>query len=143
MIAITYPERTIYDCNPFQSGPNMIAILEIMLESRDYYFRTNLAKIKFQCLQSYLVPIWKDCNRIWPTFDFSLQSYLVPFSLKLQSFCAPMVILIAIIYGPLYKNYCNYKWSSPILVQDFTLVMLVNQISLPVRIIGNIEIIFI
>ena len=57
MIAITNQKRTIYDCNPFQLGPNMIAISEIVLESCDYDFWTNRAKTKFRLLQSYLIPI--------------------------------------------------------------------------------------
>ena len=28
MIAICFPNRTIYDCNLFQKGPNMTAIVE-------------------------------------------------------------------------------------------------------------------
>ena len=43
----------------------MIAILEIVLESFDYDFKSNLAKTKLRFLRSYLVPIWKDCNHIW------------------------------------------------------------------------------
>ena len=30
MIAMSDPNRSKYDCNPFQKGPNMIAITEIL-----------------------------------------------------------------------------------------------------------------
>ena len=55
----------------------MIAILEIVLESFDYDFKSNLAKTKFRSLQSYLDPIVTkiaiifsphgnfDCNYTW------------------------------------------------------------------------------
>ena len=36
MIAISVPNRTLYDCNPFQTGLNMIAMSEIIVKSRDY-----------------------------------------------------------------------------------------------------------
>ena len=52
MIEICFPDRTIYDCNPFQTGPNMSAMSEIILESRDYDLLTNL-----------------DCNHIRPFRD--------------------------------------------------------------------------
>ena len=64
MIAITNQKRIIYDCNPFQLGPDMIAISEIVLKSCDYDFLANLAKTKFRLLQSYLVLFEKDCNHI-------------------------------------------------------------------------------
>ena len=50
MIAISIPNRTIYDCILYLLGANMIA----MSESRDYDFWTNLLK-KIRLLQSYLV----------------------------------------------------------------------------------------
>ena len=31
MIATPNPKRTIYDCNPFKYGPNLIAIIEILV----------------------------------------------------------------------------------------------------------------
>ena len=44
MIAISVLNRTIYDCNIFQNGPNMIAMSKFVLESRDYDFWVNLVK---------------------------------------------------------------------------------------------------
>ena len=38
MIAISVLNRTKYDCNLFQKGPNMIAMSKFALESRDYDF---------------------------------------------------------------------------------------------------------
>ena len=60
MTAIPVFKRTIYECNPLQYGPNMIAIFKIALDPRDYYFWTNLAITNFQLLQSYKVYIGKD-----------------------------------------------------------------------------------
>ena len=105
MIAITNQKRTIYDCNPFQLGPNMIAISEIVLESCDYDFWTNLAKTKFRLLQSYLVPIWKDCNLIWSALNWWLQSYLILIWSSMQSYLGLLVMKIAIIFGPHDENY--------------------------------------
>ena len=47
MTAIPVFKRTIYECNPLQYGPNMIAIFKIALDPRDYYFWANLAKRNF------------------------------------------------------------------------------------------------
>ena len=54
MIAITVLNRTIYDCDVFQKGPNMIAMLKFVLESRGYDFWINLAK-----------QVFDDCKLIW------------------------------------------------------------------------------
>ena len=56
IIAILIPNRTIYDCNPFENGANMIAMSKIVLGSRDYDFWTNLVKINFSLLPSYVIP---------------------------------------------------------------------------------------
>ena len=42
--AISNPKRTIYTCNFLPRESNMLAIMEIVLEARDYDFWTNLAK---------------------------------------------------------------------------------------------------
>ena len=93
MIAIMIKMRTLYDCNlnsesdhiwlqslpgkVYQLGPNMNAMSKIVLGSRDYDFWTNLVKINFRLLQSYLV-FFEDCNHIWSDSELTLQSYLVP-----------------------------------------------------------------
>ena len=38
MLAISYPKRIIYACNPVQKEANMPAMSKINLESRDYDF---------------------------------------------------------------------------------------------------------
>ena len=81
MIAISVLKRTIYDCNPIQKGPNMIAKIENLF-SRDLSRNHSYVTLgQFSTLQSYLVPIGKDCNHImqsWSVLEFRLQSYLVP-----------------------------------------------------------------
>ena len=105
MIAIFILKRTIYDCNPFQKGPNMTAIIEILFSrdsSRNY---SHVIQGRISTLQSILVLFQKDCNFIQSESAFRLQSYLVPFLIK-----------IAIIFGPHHENYCNHKWSTPIMI---------------------------
>ena len=58
---------------------------------------------RFLRFQPYQVRIESDCNHIRSKLLSSLQSYLVPF-----------VTIIAIIFGPHGKIYCNDKRSSPI-----------------------------
>ena len=60
MVAIIFMKRTKYACNESddwdliylqswsKKGLNMLAILKIVLESRDYDFCTNLAKTNFR-----------------------------------------------------------------------------------------------
>ena len=45
--------------------------------------------------------IYDDCNHIWSFF-------------KKHSYHVLILIIIAIIFGPIHKNYCNHKWSNPI-----------------------------
>ena len=66
IIAISNQNRTKYDCNLFQKGPNMIAMSKIILGLDDFDFCMNLVKIDFRLLQSNLVLFEKDCNHIWP-----------------------------------------------------------------------------
>ena len=47
MLAISNLNFTIYDCNVSQKGPNMLAMSEIVPESRNYDFWTNVGKTKF------------------------------------------------------------------------------------------------
>ena len=100
MNAISIPNRAIYDCNINQLGPNMIAMTKIVLESREYDFWTNLLKIKFRFLQSYLVLFGKDCNHIWSDWDLTLQSYIVHFGTE-----------IVIIFSHLRDQDCKHIWS--------------------------------
>ena len=48
MFAMTILNRTIYDWNLFQKGPNMIAMSKFVQESRDYDSWTNLVKINLR-----------------------------------------------------------------------------------------------
>ena len=76
MIAISVLKRTIYDCNPIQKGSNMIAIIDNSFPRDSSRNQSHVGQ--FSTLQSYLVPIGKDCNHIWSVLEFRLQSYLVP-----------------------------------------------------------------
>ena len=101
MDAISTPKlRTIYACNAFIWGPNMLAITEIVLESRDYDFWTNHAKTNFQYFQAYLVPIERDYKHIWSVLNLRLQEYLVP-----------LVMKIAFILDPHFDHDCKHNWS--------------------------------
>ena len=97
MIAITYGKRTIYDCNLFQKGPNMIAMIENLLSCDSSKNHSHVTLGQLSTLQSYLVPIGQDCNHIWSDSELRLQSDLVPFLTN-----------IAIIFDPHDKNYCNH-----------------------------------
>ena len=122
MIAILIPNRTIYDCNLDQLGPNMIAMSTIVLESPDYDF----GWITWEQIFDHCNHIWSflkkiaiiygplsisDCNHI--------ESLLWP---RLQSYLVLTATLIAIILGPFHKNYCNHKWSNTILYNNFCLI---------------------
>ena len=125
MIATSISNRTIYYCNLFQSGLNMIAISKFVLKSRDYDFWTNLAKTNFRSLQSYLVQFGKiaiiygpirywHCKHIWPLGNEDCIHIRSSFWLSLQSYLVLFVGKIAIIFGPNDNHYCNFMWSSPI-----------------------------
>ena len=73
-LRFSIPNRSINDWNLSQLGPNMIAMSKIVLRSGHYDFSTNLAKTNFRSLQSYFVLFEKDCNHIWPDWEFTLQS---------------------------------------------------------------------
>ena len=47
MPAILIIKGTQYACNLSQSGPNMLAMSKMVLESRDNDFRANLVKTNF------------------------------------------------------------------------------------------------
>ena len=92
MNAISVPNRTIYDCNLFQKGRNMIVMSKSILESRGYDFWTNLAEIvRFGTEIAFIFdPLcYEDCNHIYFSSLLSLQSYLTLF-----------MKIIAIIFGP-------------------------------------------
>ena len=56
MIAILVQKRNIYDCNLFQLGPNMIAMVEFF--SRDSSRNHSHVTVgRISTLQAYLVPI--------------------------------------------------------------------------------------
>ena len=85
----------------------MIAIIFMM---RTKYDCTLGSKSDFIWLQSYLIPIRKDCNHIKSISDQDYTNirspYLVPFKAK-----------IAIIFGLHHKNYCN-----PQVVKSYKLI---------------------
>ena len=137
MIAISIPKRTIYDCDPFQKGANMIAIIEILFSRDSSGNHNHVTRGRISTLQSYLVLFEKDCNHIWSVLELRLQSYLLLFEkdcnhiwsvleLRLQSYQVPFVTNIAIMFGPhsnfvcnhmcyhIHRNYCNHKWSTRI-----------------------------
>ena len=58
MIAISVFKRTIFDCNPFDYGPNMTAIFKIVLDPRDYFS----GRISRQ-------EIFNNCNHIRSIFE--------------------------------------------------------------------------
>ena len=97
MNAISIPNRTIYDCNLFQNGPNMIAMIEILFFSDSSRNHSHVTLGQFSTLQSYLVPIGKDCNHMWSDPEVTLQSYLFPF-----------VTQIAIIFGLVCNKDCDH-----------------------------------
>ena len=55
MNAISDLKGTKYACNLVHWGPNMLAMSEIVLESRGYDFSTNHAKKIFLYLQTYMI----------------------------------------------------------------------------------------
>ena len=63
MIGISVLKRTIrvYDCNPFQKGPNMIAIIEILFSCDLSRNLSHMSQGRISTLQSYLVLFEKDC----------------------------------------------------------------------------------
>ena len=67
---------TKYNCNLFQNGPNMIAMIENLYSrdtSRNHSHETNG---RISTLQSYYVLFKNDCNHIlWSPFLLRLQSY--------------------------------------------------------------------
>ena len=101
MIAMSIPNRTIYDCNLSQLGPNMIAMIDNLLSRDSSKNHSHVTLGRISILQSYLVPIGKDCNHIWSDSVLTLQSYLVP-----------LVMKIAFILGPHFDHHCNHIWSS-------------------------------
>ena len=110
--AISIPKWIIYGCNPFQKGPNMIAMSKFVLESHDYDFWTNLVKTKFWSLQSYLILFERDCNHKWFVSELKLQLYLVHLKIIIAFILMPvsLVTRIAIIFGPHSDFVCNHIW---------------------------------
>ena len=104
MIAIPNPNRTIYDCNFFQKGPNMIAMIENLFSRNSCRNHSHVTLGRISTLQSYLDLIETDCNHIWSALDLSLRSYSVPFLSKLAIIFGPHIKIIAIINGPALYN---------------------------------------
>ena len=87
MIAISIPNRTIYDCNLFQKWPNMIAMAKFGLESRGFLDESR--ENKFSFIAIIFGPFWK-----------RLESYMVQF-----------IIEIAFILSPYCDQDYNHIWS--------------------------------
>ena len=100
MIAMSIPNRTIYDCNLSQLGPNMIAMIDNLLSRDSSKNHSHVTLGRISILQSYLVPIGKDCYHIWSDSKLRLQSYLVP-----------ILANIAIIFSPYYNCHYNHIWA--------------------------------
>ena len=118
--AIIRMKGTKYDCNPFQFRSNMSAMIEKFF-SRDWSRNhSHVGLGRFLRLQSYKVPIilkivllfspkWNwDCIHIRSQSFPWLQSYFIPFER-----------MFAVIFSLHHKNYCNHKWSTPILYDSY------------------------
>ena len=119
MFAISVLKRTIYDCNAFQKGPNMIAIIEILFSRDSSRNHSHVIRGRISTLQSYLVLFEKDCNHIWSVSELRLQTYLVAF-----------IIIIAIIFGPLCNEDCNHIQSLLLLSLQSYLVPITKIIAI-------------
>ena len=84
MLAISKPKRTIYACNLFQKGPNMVEIIE------NLFTRDSSRK-------------HRDCKYKQSVLAMRLQAYLVQIN-----------NIIASIFGPYHKNHNNHMQFSPI-----------------------------
>ena len=83
----------------FRIGPYMIALSEIVLGSCDYDFWTNLVKINFRLLRSYMV-----------RFGIDIAIIFGPFLSRLHSYQVPLIKIIAILCDlPLKINTCSQK----------------------------------
>ena len=49
-------------------------------------------------------------------FGFEIASIFSSFLPRLQAYLVPIISLIARIFGPCHKNYCNHMWSIPIVL---------------------------
>ena len=84
MIAVSISNRSIYNCNLYQLRPNMIAMIEKFFSRDSSRNHSHVIAIILQSpLQSYLVPIGKDCNHICSDWELTLQSYLVPYETEI------------------------------------------------------------
>jgi len=100
MLAISNPKRTIYSCNLFQKGPNMLAIRKSSQShvtiiswwiSRKQNF-DNCKHIWSQSkdIASILGPLgYRHCKHIWSLFWPWLQAYLVPVMKIIATICGP------------------------------------------------------
>ena len=79
----------------------MIAMIDNLLSRDSSKNHSHVTLGQIFILQSYSVPIGKDCNHIWSDSVLTLQSYLVP-----------LVMKIAFILGPHFDHHCNHIWSS-------------------------------
>ena len=134
MIAIKIRIRTNYHCNLshnrdsiwlqslIQSGPYMIAIRlngdQIWLQSgKSSWSHGTMIFGRISSIQNFdnCSHIWSLLKRIeiiygslWISDCSHIESLLWP---RLQSYLVLTASLIAIIFGPFNKNYCNHMWS--------------------------------
>ena len=106
MIAIIVTIGNKYDCNRFQKGRHMIAIIKNLF-TRDLSKNHSHKTLRwFSTLQSFFVPIETDCN------------HKVQFAIHIATIYGPLIKQDcnhgSPFFGPRHKNFCNYKWSSPI-----------------------------
>ena len=78
----------------------MIAIIEILFSPDSSRNHSHVTRGQISTLQSYLVLFVRDCNHIWSDSELRLQSYLVP-----------IMISIAVLFGPFFDQDCNHIWS--------------------------------
>ena len=104
MIAILATKGTTYDCN--------------LISESDF---SHVTLERFPRLQSYLVPLEKHCHHIFTIrFGFMVAIIFSPLTKVTKiAYMVLMVTLIAIIYGPFHKNYCNHMRSGPIKPLDY------------------------
>ena len=118
MLAISNSKRTLYACNLFQKGPNMLAMSKIDPEWRNYDSDNSLEN-KILMIASIFGPHWKRLKAYIVRFKFEIARILSflsnwdwkhiksPFLSWLQVYYVPVIIIIATICGPtLYLKKC-------------------------------------
>ena len=89
MLASSNPKGTIFACNLFYLGPDMLAIIENLFWRDPFRNHSHVTLGRVSTLQAYLVPNERACKQIWSLSDLSLQAYLVPFIIEVASILCP------------------------------------------------------